>query len=252
MAETPEPEKPVILLVHGAWHAPGYYKGLINPLRKAGYTVVAPALATAGADDSILGKTLFDDVKRCEEALAPYLPAEEGKDGREVVVVAHSYGGIPGTQFCAGNTVAERAARGLKGGVKSIVYLTGYVLAEAGTKLADYEPLMDFFDVNRFYAADVPDASTRDAMYSLLGDHSAVAFMTPVTLGAADLKDVPKTYILCTKDETIFPEVQRKMADAVGARVVEIEAGHSPFAVEGHVEVLVREIEAAAAAAPTA
>lgn len=157
-------KKPVILLVHGAWHAPGFYKPLITSLRGAGYTVVAPQLVTAGPDDSILGKSIPDDVRRCEEALAPYLscssssssPPPSSEEGptvaaaadREVVVVAHSYGGVPATQFCHGNTVAERKAKGLTGGVKGIVYLAAFALAEAGMKIADLEPVMDFFDID--------------------------------------------------------------------------------------------------------
>ncbi|KXJ87300.1 Alpha/beta hydrolase fold-1 [Microdochium bolleyi] len=252
-------EKPVILLVHGAWHSPGYYKTLINPLRKAGYTVLAPPLATAGPDDSIIGKTIADDVKRVHETLLPQLDA-----GRQAVVVAHSYGGMPATESCAGHTVEERMAKGLKGGIKAMVYITAYALDKAGKKLVDYEPASHFFDVNVghetgvsvlrphpasqvFYEADIPCDTDREGAVRFLGDHSAVAFLTPAALGAAELR-VPKTYIVCTRDDCISPSKQRLMAEGCGegTKIVELDAGHSPFVVDRHVERLVEEIEAAA------
>ncbi|KAJ1323192.1 alpha/beta fold hydrolase [Microdochium nivale] len=250
-------EKPVILLVHGAWHSPGHYNTLIKSLREAGYTVLAPPLATAGPDDSIIGKSVVDDVNRIHEAVLPHIEA-----GRQIVVVSHSYGGIPATESCAGHTVNERAARGLEGGIKAMVYITAYALDKAGKKLVDYDPTGDFFDVKpetgvstlrlhaakqTFYAADVPDDSDRDAAVKFLGDHSAACFVAPVALGAAELM-VPKTYIICKHDDCITPGKQRAMAEGCGegTKIVELAAGHSPFLVTAHVESLVKEIEAAA------
>lgn len=84
-------------------------------------------------------------------------------------------------------------------------------------------------------------------MYALLGDHSALAFLKPVTHGAAQLPSPGKTYIVCSRDECIFPEMQREMAAAIDAdKVVEIDAGHSAFLVDAHVERIVREIESVA------
>lgn len=128
-------EKPVIILVHGAWHYPAYYRKLIHPLRVQGYTVLAPTNASVGIDDSIAGKTYKDDVKRIHEVLLPHLDG-----GREAVMVCHSYGGIPGTASLEGHTVMERAAKGLKGGVKSILYIAAAVLPQRGMSLASLLP----------------------------------------------------------------------------------------------------------------
>lgn len=98
--------------------------------------------------------------------------------------------------------------------------------------------------MQRLYAVDVPDPATRQAIYAHLGDHSAVAFLTPVTHGAAQLPASGKTYIVCSRDECIAPKMQREMAAAIDAdKVVEIDAGHSAFLVDAHVERIVREVE---------
>jgi alpha-beta hydrolase superfamily lysophospholipase len=122
--------KPVICLAHGAWHYPLYYRNLIDPLRAQGYTVLAPTNATVGIDDSIAGKTYVDDVKRIHEVLLPHLDA-----GKEAVMVCHSYGGIPGTAALEGQTVEERADKGLKGGVKAILYVAAVGLPQRGMSL---------------------------------------------------------------------------------------------------------------------
>ena len=77
--------KPVIVIVHGAFHPPVYYRKLIEPLRASGYTVLAPAMPTTGLDDSVAGTTYRDDVRRIYESLLPLLD-----EGREAVVVGHS------------------------------------------------------------------------------------------------------------------------------------------------------------------
>ena len=47
--------------------------------------------------------------------------------GEDVVLVAHSYGGVVGTECVKGVTKSERQAQGKKGGVVRIVYLTSHV-----------------------------------------------------------------------------------------------------------------------------
>lgn len=45
------------------------------------------------------------------------------------------------------------------------------------------------------------------------------------------IPDVPRTYVLCTKDQLIEPERQRGFAAALGVAPVEIESEHSVFAM---------------------
>jgi alpha-beta hydrolase superfamily lysophospholipase len=129
---TASPEKPVIVLVHGAWHHPLHYRALIWALQEQGYTVLAPLNATVGIDDAIAGKTHKDDVKRIHDYLLPVLD-----EGREVLMVCHSYGGVPGTASIEGHSVAERAAKGLKGGIKSVLYISALLPPSRGMSVWD-------------------------------------------------------------------------------------------------------------------
>jgi len=47
----------------------------------------------------------------------------------------------------------------------------------------------------------------------------------PVTLDA----DVPRTYVVCSKDRALHPRRQHRQAQSIGARIVEIAAGHEPM-----------------------
>lgn len=127
------PEKPIILIAHGAWHRPWHYSPLIHRLRAKGYTTLVPSLATSGHDSPSISLASYpDDVLRLHEVLLPYLSR-----GREAVVVAHSYGGVPATHAVERHTVAERAARGLQGGIVSVVYIASLPVVEQGVSLCE-------------------------------------------------------------------------------------------------------------------
>lgn len=125
-------EKPIIVIVHGAFHLPPYYQRLIGPLRQQGYTVLAPALPSTGSDDSINGKTYVDDVRRIHESLLPLLDG-----GRTAVVVGHSQGGIAASAVTEGQTVEARNYRGLPGGITAVLYVAAFALPAKGMSLID-------------------------------------------------------------------------------------------------------------------
>ena len=124
--------KPVVVLVHGTWHRPIHFLPFILRLRKEGFTVVAPANASAGWDDSTAEKTLKDDAAVIKAATQPYLDA-----GRELIFVCHSYGSLPATDCIVGNSVEERKEKGLPGGVKAIVSIAAVVPLKAGQGIMD-------------------------------------------------------------------------------------------------------------------
>jgi len=109
--------KPTILFVHGAWNAPEQYAKLTGPLREAGYEVLAPRLLSLG--DQAAGKTWKDDAAMLREVVRPLFA-----EGREVVVVAHSYGGVPATHAIEGLEATE----GRPGGFTAVVYMTAFCL----------------------------------------------------------------------------------------------------------------------------
>lgn len=92
--------------------------------------------------------------------------------------------------------------------------------------------------IYRFYF-DLP-ATEALKWAAALRPHALLSMGVPAT-GAAWL-EVPSTYLICTKDNAITPEFQRKMverAQAEGAnmRTVEMKTGHSPWLVDAGVFV---------------
>ncbi|KAJ4154481.1 hypothetical protein NW754_001430 [Fusarium falciforme] len=69
-----------------------------------------------GTDPKVIDE---DDARNIRAELAPCLG-----QGIEFLALAHSYGGAPLTIAVQGNSVAERAAQGKKGGIRAVVFVT--------------------------------------------------------------------------------------------------------------------------------
>lgn len=111
--------KPIIVLVDDAWHHPIHFSSFSSQLRAAGFDVVIPALASSGPkDSSIIGKTVSADIQIVHDTVAPYLDA-----GSEIILVLHSLSGIAGSHSAMGFTVEDRESKGLRGGVKAVIYI---------------------------------------------------------------------------------------------------------------------------------
>lgn len=123
-------QKPAVIIVHGAWSLPSpSYEPLKQLLEGAGYECYLPHLRTSGGDE-VRGQTWEADVQVIQDTAKPLFDR-----GREVVIVAHSYGGIPGGVATAGNSVAERAREGKAGGFRQIIYIAAFAIPAAGTDL---------------------------------------------------------------------------------------------------------------------
>lgn len=143
--------------------------------------------------------------------------------GGPVVVVAHSYGGIP----------VSEAATGLSE-VEHLVYVTAYQL-DRGESMFSFHGVPDPVETDvlipitgdpraAFYG-DLSDADA-EAAISQLVDQRLRACLDRVTEPA--WRSIPSTYIVCTNDQAIPVPLQGKMAErASNAR--RIESSHSPF-----------------------
>ena len=108
--------KPTILLVGGAWHPADYLKPLATALEEAGYPTLRLALPSAGASPSVkLG--FRDDV-----GLVRSTASELVCDGKDIVAVLHSFGGVVGTEALQGLGKLESSTPGL-GVVQALVYI---------------------------------------------------------------------------------------------------------------------------------
>lgn len=130
-------EKPSIVLIQGSFQTPLVYAKLTTGLRDLGYPVTHPSLPSCidvEADD-FPTRTMEDDARTITETLQQLIE----KEGKSVVVVMHSYGGIVGStaipQFLA---YTSRQAEGKKGGVLHLFYYAAFVLPEGASVMGTY------------------------------------------------------------------------------------------------------------------
>jgi len=140
-----------------------------------------------------------------------------------VVVVAHSYGGVP---------VSQAAAEA--GNVSRIVYLAAFqldvnesLLGFAGVPVPpeprEFEPVPDD-PISMFYG-DVPRPEAEGAAKRLV-PQSTKSFRDVLTNAA--WHTVPSTYIICEDDRALPAQAQQVLAERSGA-VHRIAGDHSPF-----------------------
>jgi hypothetical protein len=121
--------KPTIVLVPGAWHLPDVFDTVRSILTVRGFPSEAPGHPSIGAEPP--EKTLNDDIVCLHQLLLRL--ADEGK---EIVLVLHSYGGVVGSGAVEGLSKAEREKNGKEGGVIIIVYMSAFVVPQ-GKSLKD-------------------------------------------------------------------------------------------------------------------
>jgi pimeloyl-ACP methyl ester carboxylesterase len=115
--------KPTIVMVPGAWHKPSVYSEVAAALEKHGYPTVSLALPSVGAIPP--HKDFNGDVAAIRNCVTELV-----SDGKEVVLVVHSYGGFPGGEAPKGLGKKECEVKGLKGGVIRYVVINGVAMPE--------------------------------------------------------------------------------------------------------------------------
>lgn len=122
--------KPVIVFVPGAFSRPSHFDLVSDPLRDIGYEVHVvdhPSSPDVAVDPTPSMYDDADNIRRLVETLA-----DEGKD---IIIVMHSYGGIPGTQGCEGLSRNERLRASKPGGIIRLLYV-GAAIAPVGSSMA--------------------------------------------------------------------------------------------------------------------
>lgn len=112
---------PALILIPGAYTPHTVYNSFLPLLSAYGIEVYALPLQSVGRRP-LPAPHMYDD--------AAFIAAEIRKlvdVGKRVVLLGHSYGGVPISQCTKGLTVKERAAEGKKGGIARLVYLTAVV-----------------------------------------------------------------------------------------------------------------------------
>lgn len=120
--------KPTFVLIPGAWHSPSHFSHITARLHEAGYRTESLNLPSVGAQEPKKIEAATDVAFIREQMLLPLLG-----DGKDVVLVMHSYGGIPGGAAAKGLSQSERKSQGLPGGVIGLVFLAAFLAREGDT-----------------------------------------------------------------------------------------------------------------------
>lgn len=115
-------DKPTILIVPGGFTLPELYSDIITHVVSEGYSVQALHLPSVGYKTNVPG-TMQDDAAFVASEISKH--ANEGKD---VVLIAHSYGGLPATESTKGLSKVDRQRQGNTGGLVRLAYISCIIL----------------------------------------------------------------------------------------------------------------------------
>lgn len=124
--------KPTILVLPGAWLNPSTYDAFISRLKHLSFPTAYASYPSLDPSNPATADAANDTVAVLEGSLLPLI-ADEGKD---VVIVMHSYGGVPGSSAARGLSKAQRSQEGKSGGVVGLIHISGFVLP-GGASVAD-------------------------------------------------------------------------------------------------------------------
>ncbi|CAI6243242.1 unnamed protein product [Periconia digitata] len=241
--------KPTIVLVPGAWQLPSFFTPLSQAFTALGFPVVCrlpssyPTASASAATPPILNPdTLF----LREHVLQPLLD-----EGKEVVLLMHSYGGIYGPAALEGLARGARERNGLKGGVIACLYTAAFVaragqsaMSAMGFSAGNLPPWIQHDDhakVMLFH--DLPDAEA-DSLAAALPQQPYECFAQPVQWDPYDDEAFRSRfgYIYTEADRILPMRVQQGFAKAGGIQhtIVLKGASHSP-----HIEMPHRLAETA-------
>ncbi|PYH78200.1 hypothetical protein BO82DRAFT_435148 [Aspergillus uvarum CBS 121591] len=225
--------KPTFIFAPGAWYPSTAFDPAIEKL--PGYrchTVAFPSIQQA---------TTVQDLHPDINAVRS-LVQQEADEGHDIIVVSHSWSGLPVNSALDGLGKAEREAAGRSGGVIKLVFLAAF-LPEVGQSLLGafggqapewyiHDEITNTITVRdpvQVLFHDVPDGGS---WAQSLRPHAYVTHTTPAT-NAAYLH-IPCSYLLCEEDRAIPFFVQEMMVESARVKGAQLETekvktAHTPW-----------------------
>ncbi|KAF2762830.1 alpha/beta-hydrolase [Pseudovirgaria hyperparasitica] len=118
--------KPIFVFTAGAWNSPDTFDPVIDILAQNGYESRKIDLPSLGGDP--VTKGFEEDVQLIRATVTELVDTT-----RSIVMVAHSYSGLPVSEALQDLGVHERAKKGHVGGVAHIVYISAMMIPEGAT-----------------------------------------------------------------------------------------------------------------------
>jgi pimeloyl-ACP methyl ester carboxylesterase len=230
--------KPTIVLVPGCWYPVATFDKLVAALESRGYKAVVVALpsSTSNSPDA----TFLDDITAVRTAIEA-----ETSAGRDVVVAAHSYGGLPAHSGSKGLTVGSPEPTSTGGKVIGFVLMaSGFTMTgmcfldptggvpppqwKANKETGFAELLVDPVDM---FFHDLP-AEEGKMWASKLGKQSLKALAEGGEHAYSSWTEAPNYYIVTKQDHGLPASMQQMiigMAASADVTVRELDASHSPM-----------------------
>ncbi|KAL9071895.1 MAG: hypothetical protein Q9157_005301 [Trypethelium eluteriae] len=124
--------KPTILLIHGAWHDVSCWDRVRAQLSALSYPTATVALVSPGSKPAV--KSHLEDVAVVRKELEHLIE----KNGKDVVLVMHSYGGLAGAGAVEGLEKVRRNAAGEQGGVVAAVFIAAFLVDKGQSLLGQF------------------------------------------------------------------------------------------------------------------
>jgi pimeloyl-ACP methyl ester carboxylesterase len=236
--------KLTLVLVPGAWHNISTWDKVASLIEEQQYNCVRVALPSTTSNPST---TFLEDIEAVRDAIVA-----ETTQGRDVVVVVHSYGGAVGASAIKGLTrpkqIGSSSAKGPFGHIIGLVMLasgfgpTGVSFIEglggkppptwrsdpSGFAVITVDPRQLFYhdlpeEEGNYWVGKLEKQALRPMMDPEGGEHSYAGWM-----------DVPVWFLATTEDKAFPVQAQKamvQMAKDAGADVTlrEVASSHSPM-----------------------
>ncbi|PVH96492.1 hypothetical protein DM02DRAFT_687626 [Periconia macrospinosa] len=235
--------RPFFVIIPGGSQNPTHYAYLAHLLQLAGYPTFSGLLPSVGASKKVTIKDDMDFIR--ERMILPILDIEQ----RDIILIMHSYSGIPGSAAALGLGKQERLAQGKKTGVIGHIYFSAilhegsdddepHLISLSGGAFPPY--LRADPETNLVYCDDripplYPDVppTLADAAAASTVPQGLTSFNSPIPRASWNSKEYKGrvAYIRTLKDTCIPLEMQQGMVDSTGSVewiLKDIESGHSP------------------------
>jgi pimeloyl-ACP methyl ester carboxylesterase len=225
-----QPKKPTIVFCHGIWADGSCFSKVIPALQADGHEVIAVQYSL---------ESFEEDVAMIKRTL--------NRVGSPALLVGHSYGG------------ATITAAGVDDRVAGLVYI-GAVAPDVGETVQDQlnkypSDIFSRVEVKDGYAWMLPNGTeffcgdlSEQEQKLVWATHfpPRADLFTRCAVQSTPWKSKPSWYILCLKDHTVHPDLQRWVSKRMGATVTEVESSHVPMLSKP--DVVIEVIRKAAAA----
>jgi len=215
------------VLIHGAWHGKWVWEKLSKQLESRGHEVHSLDLPGHGLRADIRSKVKFNNYV---DSIVSFINEKKLKN---ICLVGHSMGGI----------VIPKVAERIPNAISRVVYLAAFVL-EDNTSLADNCPqeVNEAFEkiassrkdgcivlpedtARRMFCNDTTEEDSQFILRNLTPQPLS-PFVEKIPMKNYYHMSVPKSYLLCTRDQALPVHIWRGMSHRIKCDFEEFDAGH--------------------------